>query len=194
VTERFTLQQPRELGERELEGLTDVLLDCVAGGASVGFMAPLGRARARAFWQHVAAGVAAGERALLVAEDAAGVCGTVQIVLAQPDNQPHRADVAKMLVHRRARRLGLGASLLRGIEDVARRCGKDLLVLDTVTGSTAERLYQRLGWVRVGEIPRYALFPSGGYCSTTVLYRDLAAAAAAPAPPVPVPSPRPGTS
>jgi GNAT superfamily N-acetyltransferase len=123
----------------------------------------------------VARGVAAGERAVLVAEDAGGLCGTVQLVLDQPENQPHRADVSKMLVHRRARRQGLGAALLRAAEATARACGKTLLVLDTVTGGDGERLYQRLGWVRVGVIPRYALMPQGGPCSTTVFYRDLGA-------------------
>lgn len=156
-----------------VESLTDVLLDCVEGGASVSFLQPLTRDRARAFWQHVAAGVAAGDRALLVAADENGICGTVQLVLALPENQPHRADVAKMLVHRRARCRGLGEALMRAAEDTARACGRTLLVLDTVTGSAAERLYQRLGWVRVGEIPRYALLPAGGFCSTTVFYRDL---------------------
>ena len=156
-----------------INALTDVLLDCVEGGASVSFMSPLTRERALAFWRGVAQGMAAGERALLVAEDAQGVCGTVQLILKQPENQPHRADLAKMLVHRRARRQGLGAALMRVAEDAARECGKSLLVLDTVTGGDAERLYTRLGWVRVGEIPNYALFPKGGYCSTTLFYRNL---------------------
>lgn len=148
-------------------------MDCVEGGASVSFMHPLPRDRADAFWRRVADDVRAGARALLVAEDTAGICGTVQLVLHQPDNQPHRADVAKMLVHRRARRQGLGAALMRGAEATARACGKTLLVLDTVTGSDADRLYRRLGWVRVGDIPGYALFPRGGLCSTTVFYRQL---------------------
>ncbi len=117
--------------------------------------------------------VAGGERALLIAEDARGICGTVQLLLAQPENQPHRADVAKMLVHRRARRQGLGAALMHAAEATAQECGKTLLVLDTVTGSDAERLYQRLGWKRVGVIPGYALFPKGGLCSTTVFFRNL---------------------
>jgi ribosomal protein S18 acetylase RimI-like enzyme len=97
----------------------------------------------------------------------------VQLVLDLPENQPHRADLAKMLVHRRARRQGLGAALMRAAESTARECGRTLLVLDAVTGGTAERLYTRLGWVRVGEIPRYALMPDGTPCSTTVFYRDL---------------------
>ena len=126
-----------------------------------------------AFWRRVAQGVAAGERALLVAEDARGLCGTVQLVLDQPENQPHRADLSKMLVHRRARRQGLGAALMRAAEATARECGKTLLVLDAVTGGDAARLYERLGWERVGVIPGYALLPQGGLCDTTVYYRNL---------------------
>jgi GNAT superfamily N-acetyltransferase len=120
--------------------LADVLVDCVHGGASVSFMAPLPAAKALAFWQGVASGVARGERLLLVAEDASGIVGTVQLVLDQPDNQPHRADVAKMLVHRRARRQGVAARLLAAAEAAARAAGKTVLVLDTVTGGDAERL------------------------------------------------------
>ncbi len=156
-----------------VEALATVLLDVVDGGASVGFMAPLTRERAVAFWQRVAAGVANGQRVLFVGEDAVGVCGTVQLVCDLPDNQPHRADVAKMLVHRRARRRGIAAALMQTAEATARELGKSLLVLDTVTGSDAARVYERLGWVRVGDIPRYALYPGGGFCSTTVFYRDL---------------------
>ena len=154
-------------------GLADILVDCVDGGASVSFMQPLTHERATAFWDDVARGVVAGERALLVAEDARGPCGTVQLVLAQPENQPHRADLAKMLVHRRVRRRGVGEALMRAAEAVAIECGKSLLVLDTVTGGDAERLYARLGWQRVGEIPGYALFPDAGLCSTTIFYRGL---------------------
>ena len=159
-----------------VDALADVLIDCVEGGASVSFMDPLTRERAAAFWRRVAEGVATGERALLVAKDAEGVCGTVQLTLGLPENQPHRADVAKMLVHRRARRQGLGAALMRAAERLARDCGRTLLVLDAVTGGDAARLYERLGWVKVGDIPRYALMPRGELCSTTVYYRDLAAA------------------
>jgi len=166
---------PRRLlapNDAEIDGLANVLIDCVEGGASVSFMHPLPRDRAVAFWSSVAQGVAAGERALLVAEDAHGVCGTVQLVLDQPENQPHRADLSKMLVHRRARRQGLGAALLRAAETTARECGKTLLVLDTASDE-AERLYERVGWVRVGVIPGYALLPQGGLCGTTVYYRNL---------------------
>jgi GNAT superfamily N-acetyltransferase len=171
----WSLRRLHALDDAHIDGLGSVLIDCVEGGASVSFMLPLTRERVVAFWRHVAQGVAAGERAVLVAEDAQGLCGTVQLALGQPENQPHRADLAKMLVHRRARRRGVGAALVRAAETTARECGKTLLVLDTVTGGDAERLYERLGWVRVGEIPRYALFPQGGFCSTTVFYRNLGA-------------------
>lgn len=159
--------------EADLAALTDVLLDCVEGGASVSFMSPLSREHAQQFWQKVARGVAAGERILLVASDDQGICGTVQLILDLPDNQPHRADLAKMLVHRRARRRGLGAELMRAAEAAALAAGRTLLVLDTVTDSAGYRLYERMGWVRVGEIPNYALWPQGGYCPTTYFYRDL---------------------
>jgi GNAT superfamily N-acetyltransferase len=137
------------INDKEIEELAGVLIDCVEGGASVSFMHPLTRDRAVAFWRGVAQGVAAGERALLVAEDDHGLCGTVQLVFAQPENQPHRADLCKMLVHRRARRQGLGAELMRAAERLALECGKTLLVLDT-DNLEAARLYERMGWLRVG--------------------------------------------
>jgi GNAT superfamily N-acetyltransferase len=172
-TPSWSVRRLHTLDDAHVDGLADVLIDCVEGGASVSFMHPLTRGRAVEFWRHVAQGVAAGERAVLAAEDAQGLCGTVQLVLAQPENQPHRADLAKMLVPRRARRQGLGAALMRAAEATARECGKTLLVLDAVTGGDAARLYERLGWVRVGEIPGYALLPRGGLCGTTYYYRDL---------------------
>ena len=154
--------------------LADVLQDCVQGGASVSFMWPLPRAKALAFWQGVADGVARGERVLLVAEDAAGgIVGTVQLVMAMPDNQPHRADVAKMLVYRRARRQGVAQRLMAAIEAEARAEGKTVLVLDTVTGGDAERLYARAGWQRVGSVPNYALMPDGALCATTFFHKPL---------------------
>jgi GNAT superfamily N-acetyltransferase len=162
------------IDDSQVEALADLLIACVAGGAGVSFMHPLAPAKAQKFWRQVAADVAVGERALLVAEDESGIVGTVQLVLDQPDNQPHRADVTKMLVHPRARRQGLGAEILRALEQTARQCGKTVLVLDTVTGSDAERLYARLGWVRVGTIPDYALLPRGGLAGTTVFYKALA--------------------
>lgn len=164
---------PGEAADR-IPGLSAVLIDCVEGGASVSFLAPLARETADAFWRGVAAGVAAGERVLLVAEDRASgaIVGTVQLVLAQPENQPHRADIAKMLVHRRARRQGLGAALMRAAEAAALAAGRTLLVLDTASGD-AERLYERSGWVRVGLVPDYALLPDGRPCDTTFFYKSL---------------------
>lgn len=153
--------------------LAGVLVDCVEGGASVSFMRPMTPARAEAFWRGVAVGVSAGERALLVAELAGEVVGTVQLILGLPENQPHRADVAKMLVHRRARRQGIAARLLAALDEVASAEGRSVLVLDTVTGGDAERLYARAGWQRVGEVPRYALMPDGTPCGTTFFYKHL---------------------
>jgi ribosomal protein S18 acetylase RimI-like enzyme len=160
-----------------IAGLGDVLIDCVEGGASVSFMLPMTRAKAEAYWEGVAASVARGECLVLAAYDAAGVItGTVQVLLRQPENQPHRADIAKMLVHRRARRQGLGAQLLAAAESAAVRAGKTLLVLDTASVD-AQRLYARVGWQRVGQIPDYALWPGGGSCATTVFYKRIGAAA-----------------
>jgi GNAT superfamily N-acetyltransferase len=172
ITRGWSVRRLYAVDDAQLGALADVLIDCVEGGASVSFMHPLPRDRAVAFWRRVAHGVVAGERALLVAEDARGLCGTVQLVLDQPENQPHRAELSKMLVHRRARRQGLGEALMRAAETTARECGKTLLVLDTASGD-AERLYERTGWVRVGVIPGYALLPYGGLCGTTVYYRNL---------------------
>ncbi len=159
--------------DEEVRGLAEVLIDCVDGGASVSFMHPLPMAKAVQFWQRVTDAVAMGARALLVAEDGGGIVGTVQLLLDQPENQPHRADVAKLLVHRRARHQGLGAALMQAAESVGRDCGKTLLVLDTITDGDAERLYARLGWQRCGVIPGYALLPRGGLCATTYFYRTL---------------------
>jgi GNAT superfamily N-acetyltransferase len=155
--------------------LSEILIDCVEGGASVSFMLPIGREKAECFWRDVADGVAKGERALLVAEDrtTAKLVGTVQVILAQPENQPHRADIAKMLVQRRSRRCGIGALLMQAAEEAARQAGKTILVLDTASGD-AERLYERMGWTRVGVIPGYALWPNGGPCPTTFYYKSLA--------------------
>src|SRR5688500_2075558 len=173
-TPPWSLRRLHAVDDAQIDALAGVLIDCVEGGASVSFMHPLPRERAVAFWRRVAEDVAARKRALLVAEDAQGLCGTVQLVLDLPENQPHRADLAKMLVHRRARRQGLGEALMRAAEATARDCGKTLLVLDAITGGDAARLYERLGWVRVGDIPGYALYPRGGFCSTTVFYKVLA--------------------
>jgi GNAT superfamily N-acetyltransferase len=161
------------IGEREIQGLSDVLIDCVEGGASVSFMFPMSLAKAEAFWRSISASVGRGERLVLAAEDETGaIVGTAQVILAQPENQPHRGDLAKMLVHRRARRRGIGAALLAAAERSALAAGKTLLVLDTASDD-AERLYARQGWQRCGEIPSYALFPDGTPCATTIFFKFL---------------------
>lgn len=168
-----TVRRLLRITDAEVRELALVLIDCVDGGASVSFMHPLSLDEATAFWRHIGDDVARGARAVLVAEDDLGIVGTVHLILEQPENQPHRADISKLLVHRRARRHGVGAALMRAAEDVARECGKSLLVLDTASGD-AERLYQRLGWVLVGTVPEYALWPQGGLCSTSFYYRQIA--------------------
>jgi ribosomal protein S18 acetylase RimI-like enzyme len=172
VTDAIQIRRLHTIGEREIQGLSDVLIDCVEGGASVSFMLPMTRAKAETFWRNAAAGVARGERVVLSAEDETGIVGTVQIILAQPENQPHRGDLAKMLVHRRARRRGIGEALLVAAERSAIDAGKTLLVLDTASDD-AERLYARQGWQRCGIIPNYALFPDGRPCATTYFFKSL---------------------
>jgi GNAT superfamily N-acetyltransferase len=170
----FVVRRLSSVTEFQIAELCDVLVDCVEGGASVSFMSPLSPDRASAFWTAVAAKVRDGQRALLVAEVCGAIVGTVQLILQQEENQAHRADVSKMLVHRRVRRRGVGEALLVAAEAVARECGKSLLVLDTASGD-AERLYARVGWQRVGVIPGFARLPDGPLCDTTVFYRDLGA-------------------
>jgi GNAT superfamily N-acetyltransferase len=173
VSDNIHIRYLQNIGDHEIQGLSDVLIDCVEGGASVSFMLPMSRPKAEAFWRTVAASVARGERLVLVAEDDARVIvGSVQLILAQPENQPHRGDLAKMLVHRRARRRGIGAALLAAAERSALSAGKTLLVLDTASGD-AERLYARQGWQRCGQIPNYALWPDGTPCATTIFFKFL---------------------
>jgi len=167
------IRRLQTIGDREIQGLSDVLIDCVEGGASVSFMLPMSRAKADTFWRDAAASVARGERVVLSAEDETGsIVGTVQVILAQPENQPHRGDLAKMLVHRRARRRGIGAALLVAAERSALDAGKTLLVLDTASDD-AERLYARQGWQRCGQIPNYARLPDGTPCATTYFFKSL---------------------
>ncbi len=175
VPDGFRIRELDALGPREVDALGQVLIDCVEGGASVSFMLPMTAAKATAFWRHIGDGLARGQLRILVAEDAAGaIIGTVQVLLDQPENQPHRGAIAKMLVHRRARRRGVGAALLVAAERVALGLGKTVLVLDTA-GGEAERLYVRQGWRLCGEIPDYALWPGGGLCATRIFYKLLRA-------------------
>jgi GNAT superfamily N-acetyltransferase len=167
------IRRLRSIGDREIQGLSDVLIDCVEGGASVSFMLPISRAKAEAYWHSVSASASRGERVVLSAEDAAGtILGTIQVLLDQPENQPHRGDIAKMLVSRRARRRGVGAALLAAAERAAQSAGKTLLVLDTASGD-ADRLYRRQGWQPCGQIPNYALWPDGTPCATTIFFKSL---------------------
>ena len=160
-------------GHKYVAALAGVLLDCVQGGASVSFMASLTKAEAEAFFEKVVEGVQRGERILLAAFIDSQLVGTVQIILATPPNQPHRADVAKLLVLKSARKQGVGARLMESVDEASRQAGKTLLVLDTVTGDPAERLYMRLGWNKVGVIPNYALYPDGRFCDTTVFWKQV---------------------
>jgi GNAT superfamily N-acetyltransferase len=157
-----------------LDGLAAVLADCVAGGASVSYLAPFSHEDARAAFAGFAADAASGRRVVLAAFVDGKVVGTVQMVHAVQPNQPHRGEIAKLLVHRSARRRGVAQLLMEQAESEARAEGKTLLVLDTVTGDDAERLYLRLGWTRVGVIPGYALYPDGRPCDTTVFWKNVA--------------------
>src|SRR4051812_40132852 len=161
-----------ELGAH-LDALADVLVDCVAGGASVSFMPPFSHEDARSVFETWAAEVDGGRRMLLAAFVDGRLVGTVQVLLALPPNQPHRGEIAKLLVHRSARGRGVGALLMDRADQEARAEGKSLLVLDAVTGGDAERLYERLGWSRVGVIPNFALFPDGRFCDTTYFFKAL---------------------
>lgn len=157
-----------------LDELNDVLIGCVEDGASVSFMSSLNHEKASRFWQQMAHDVASDSRILLVCEDEQQqISGTVQLITGQPENQPHRADVAKLLVHPRARRQGIARLLMDHLEQVARDEGKWLLVLDTATGSGAETFYRQAGWQCCGTIPDYALMPDGALCGTTVFYKHL---------------------
>ena len=173
MTDTIQIRALQSISEREIQGLSDVLIDCVEGGASVSFMLPMSREKAEAYWAKMAASAERGERLIFAAEDVAGqIVGTVSVVLDQPENQPHRGDVSKMLVHRRARRQGVGAALLSAAERGAFDAGKTLLVLDTASDD-AERLYARRGWQRCGVIPEYALLPDGRPCATVFFYKFL---------------------
>ncbi len=158
---------------RELDGLAAVLVDCVEGGASVSYMAPFSHEQARAAFEAVAAEVERGRRLVLAAFAEGELVGTVQVVLAMPPNQPHRAEIAKLLVRRSARRRGIARRLMARAEREALAEGKTLLVLDTVTGDGAERLYERLGFTKAGVIPGYALYPDGRPCDTTIFWKRL---------------------
>jgi GNAT superfamily N-acetyltransferase len=160
-------------GRRYLTALASVLVDCVEGGASVSFMTPLSITAAESFFAGVIDEVEKGNRILLGAFAGEELVGTVQVLTSMPPNQPHRGEIAKLLVHRSARGQGVASLLMREAEESARRAGKTLLTLDTVTGEKGERVYLRLGWTPAGVIPNYALFPDGRPCDTTIFWKDL---------------------
>jgi GNAT superfamily N-acetyltransferase len=161
------------IADSALDQLADVLVDCVAGGASVSFMSPFPHDSALGFFRKVAGSVAAGDTALLAARLDGKIVGTVQLGLDTPPNQPHRADIKKMLVHRSARGRGIGAALMAAVEEEAHRRGRWLLVLDTVPGENGHRLYLRAGWTQTGLVPDYALFPDGRLCDTAIMWKRL---------------------
>lgn len=157
-----------------IDELSDVLEQCVNDGASVSFMLPFNRDKSRPFWTRVAQSVSCGERIVLGAENAQGtLVGTVQLIIDQPENQPHRADVAKLLVHTSARRSGIARELMNTLESCAHHEGKTLLVLDTSTGSAAELFYHNCGWQKAGVIPGYAKMPDGTLAGTTLFYKTF---------------------
>ena len=174
VAEQLEIRRlaPADL-EKQLDALAGVLADCVAGGASVSYMAPFSHEDARNAFAAFAAEAEQGRRLILAAFADGDLVGTVQVILTLPPNQPHRGEIAKLLVRRSARGRGIAQRLMERAEAEARAEGKTLLVLDTVTGDNAERLYERMGWNRVGVIPGYALYPDGRPCDTTVFWKAI---------------------
>ena len=171
-------QAPNQIGrltdpsDGDIQGLTDLLMDAVASGAGVSFMSDLTRESAMEWWRETFAGMTQ-RTVVLVARDELGVVGTVQLQPAWPPNQPHRADVAKLIVHTRARGRGIARALMQELERQARMEHFTLLLLDTCKGGAAEQLYMSLGWRRVGEVPDFALNPDGSWCTTVFFYKTL---------------------
>jgi GNAT superfamily N-acetyltransferase len=161
------------VADSALEQLADVVVDCVEGGASVSFMSPFSHREALAFFRKVAGSVATGDTVLLAARLDGKIVGTVQLGLDTPPNQPHGADIKKLLVHRSFRGHGVGVALMAQVEEEARRRGRWLLVLDTVPGENGHRLYLREGWTQTGLVPNYALFPDGRLCDTAIMWKRL---------------------
>jgi len=161
------------LSPRLAEDLSALLIDAVEGGASLGFLKPLDLERAQVYWESVARAVKAGDKALLVAEIEGAIVGTVQVVLDMPQNQPHRGEISKMIVHTKVRQLGLGMRLLEAAEERARFAGKSLMVLDTQTGSAAEHLYKKAGYSPLPPLPDYALTPDGELAPTTIFWKRI---------------------
>ena len=156
----------------DVRGLARLLLDAVDSNAGISFLADLTEQEAEAWWRSVLES-SSPRAVILIARDAEGIVGTVQMQPAWAPNQPHRADIAKLIVHRRARRHGIGRALMAAVEQAASDSGFTLLMLDTCKGYDAERLYASTGWVRVGEVPNFALNPDGSHCDTVFFYKEL---------------------
>jgi GNAT superfamily N-acetyltransferase len=166
------IERVAEPSDEVVRQLADVLLDAVQSGAGVSFMSDLQPDQAQDWWRKTLR-ASSPRQVVLAARHEEGIVGTVQLLPAWPPNQPHRADVAKLLVHRRARRMGIGRMLMQELERHAREQRFTLLVLDTCKDSAAEQLYTSLGWTRVGVVPRFALNPDGSWCDTVFFYRQL---------------------
>jgi GNAT superfamily N-acetyltransferase len=156
-----------------IPGLCEVIIDSVEDGNSIGFLEPMSMPTAMTFWEGVVKSVELGTVALLAAVENDVVQGTVHVKFAQTENQPHRVDISKLLVHRRARGRGISRLLMTAAEEVTRTAGRFLLVLDTATGSPADSIYPHLGWNASGIIPDYAMNPDGSLVSATFYWKDL---------------------
>lgn len=168
----FAIEElPSPPGDADIAALAATHRDAVESGAQVSFMAGYSIEESEAYWRTLTE--PRGHNVVLIARDGAGIAGTVQLQPAWAPNQPHRAEVVKLLVHRRARRQGVGETLMRAIEERARGLGFTLLTLDTKAGDAGHRLYVRLGWTELGEIPNYALDPDGTPTPTAFLYKAL---------------------
>jgi GNAT superfamily N-acetyltransferase len=159
--------------EARLDELADILVDAVAHGASVNFMAGFSHEGGRAFWRNQLSGIAHGEKTLFVGEDAGRLIATVLLMYAPQPNAPHRAEIGKMLVHSSARRQGLGRRLLAAAETAALQAGRVLLMLDTESGSAGDKLYRKSGWREYGRVPDHAYRPDGKLAETTMFYKWL---------------------
>lgn len=153
--------------------LAEILVDVVAGGSSVNFLWPFELPAARSYWDRVIARIGAGEIHLLAIESGDRLVGTVQLIPAPQPNQDHRADISKLLVSRMARRQGIATALMQAVEAQAQRLGRTLLILDTETGSAADRLYRRLGYQVLGIVPHHARLPDGQLADTTFFFKHL---------------------
>jgi ribosomal protein S18 acetylase RimI-like enzyme len=168
----ITIERVDVASDEIVQGLAAVLVDAVRDNAGISFMAGVRLDEAAEWWRQLL-GAASPKAAVLVARDEQGIVGTVQLQPAWPPNQPHRADVAKLIVHRRARGRGIARALMQELERHARERRFTLLLLDTCKGSAAEQLYSSLGWIRVGEVPHFALNPDGTWCDTVFFYKQL---------------------